>query len=191
MKIIITDNNQAEVYTPYNSNFVTSIKKQIGSARWDSSKKCWVVPDRSVEFIREIMEKVYGETDIAPQEHIDVKVKFNEDVYCTCEPLVLFARNIVIAYGRDSGAKVGEGVELVEGNISSGGSMKNWKTQIQKGTVLIIRDVCKTLIDDFNDSDILVENLDKAVLNKAKLLEEKEILLNRINEINKLLGIED
>ena len=44
------------------------------------------------------------------------------------------------ARGRDTGAKTGNGVTLLSGNIDSWGSKKNWNSYIQKGTRFLIPD---------------------------------------------------
>ena len=191
MNIIINEDGQAEVYTPYNKEFIERLKKSIGSARWNPGKNCWSVPERSADLVRDIMRSVYGETDNEPGEHVDVKVTFGRDDWAECKPYVLFAKTIATAYGRDSGAKVGEGVELITGEFTSGGSRNKWKTMVEEGTVIIIRDVCKTLVDAWDNEDITVEIIGEAAKDKKELLKEKELLLNRLKEIDRLLGINE
>lgn len=191
MKIEINENGQAEIYTPYNNEFVTKLKNGIGAAKWNPTKKCWCVPERAVDSVREIMLAVYGETDIETQEHVDIKVTFNRDVREYYKPITLFSKTVATAYGRDSGAKVGKYIEIIKGNVTSGGSAKHWTTEIEEGTVLIIRDVCKSFVDEWNDDEILVEILGDVSIDKGKLLEEKEKLLCRIKEIDKLLEVKE
>ena len=57
------------------------------------------------------------------------------------------------AYGRDSGAKIGEGVVFLEGGASSGGSVKNWYTTIKKGSVFEVRDVPRAKAEAFLEDD--------------------------------------
>ncbi len=188
MRVVINEDKKAEVYTPYNKEFVAKLKKSIGSARWNPEKNCWVVPEVSLVTVREIMLSVYGETDIAPQQHVDVKVTFNRYTRALCGPCEMLGKTVATAYGRDSGAKLGKDVELLEGEVKSGGSMKNWETRIEYGTVLIIRNVVKNLVDAWDDENIVVEVLSEEGPDKEALLKEKESLLKRIEEIDKVLG---
>ena len=62
MRIDVKD-GVANVYTPYNPDFVRKIKG-IGGAKWNGSKKCWTIPEFAIEAAREIMCEVYGYSDI-------------------------------------------------------------------------------------------------------------------------------
>ena len=76
-----------------------------------------------------------------------------------------------------------------DGRVYSGGSIKYWTTNIEAGTKMIIRNVSKKLLEeyDFEDETFLsIEKLETAP-NKKKLIEEKNQLLKRITEIDKQL----
>ncbi len=62
MEIRQRPDGKAEVYTPYDAEFVCEIKT-IGGARWDKEKRCWTVSVDKVETVRKIMRDVYGEDD--------------------------------------------------------------------------------------------------------------------------------
>ncbi|GAN46095.1 hypothetical protein ABID82_001607 [Methylobacterium sp. PvP062] len=51
-------------------------------------------------------------------------------------PVEVAGRLIARAFDRDSGAKLGDGIVLLSGNVTSGGSRANWKT-IVSATVVI------------------------------------------------------
>jgi len=53
-----------------------------------------------------------------------------KDVEAEKAPYVVGGCVLASARGRDSGAKVGEGVRLLNGDIDSGGSMRNWTSTI-------------------------------------------------------------
>lgn len=72
-------NGLANVYTPYNPDFVKKIKG-IGGATWDCSKKCWTIPETAIRAAREIMTDVYGYSDIKENEVISLRVTFNNRV---------------------------------------------------------------------------------------------------------------
>jgi len=46
----------------------------------------------------------------------------------------LFGRTIACAFGRDSGAKLGDGIIWIYGIKKSGGSVKNWYTEVREAT---------------------------------------------------------
>lgn len=185
---IVVNDGKAEIYTPYNPEFVAALKERIGSARWNADKKCWIVPAVSIDSVRSLMIQVYGESDTEPAKHVDIKVTFDTDyAYSMCSAYTLFGKTVATAYGRDSGAKIGADVEVIQGGAYSAGSAKNWRTQIKKGSVFIIRDVCKNLVDHWDDDEISIEVINDAKVNKEALKKEKEMLLKRIEAIDSLL----
>ena len=58
MKIEVM-NGKANVYTPYNPDFVKKVKG-IGGAKWNGSEKCWEIPETAIEAARAIMCEVFG-----------------------------------------------------------------------------------------------------------------------------------
>lgn len=179
---------EAKIFTPYNKEFITNIKT-IGAAKWNPREGCWVVPESSVDLVRDFMLKIYGYSDISDNEQVDIRVTFNKEYYEERESIYLFGKVIARAFGRDSGAKIGNDVTLLDGRVYSGGSIKYWTTNIEAGTKMIIRNVSKKLLEeyDFEDETFLsIEKLETAP-NKKKLIEEKNQLLKRITEIDKQL----
>ena len=61
IKVTIKD-GKAELYTPYNADFVKAIKA-LGGAKWNASKRCWTISEDMLPQAREIMMDVYGHTD--------------------------------------------------------------------------------------------------------------------------------
>ena len=183
MKIEIRD-DIAFVFTPYNPLFVRKIKS-IGGAKWDFDKRCWKIPASTVDAAREIMVDVYGESDLPDDvEKVTVRVTFPDGIAECRSPVVVFGRVIASAYGRDSGAKVGDGVVFVKGKPDSGGSAKNWTTVIHDGSIVEIRNVPVTALNDSYDYEIVKEKK----IDRAALEAEKVKLLKRIAEIEKLLA---
>lgn len=187
MKITV-ENTRAKVYTPYNKEFVAKIKL-IGGAKWEAAEKCRSIPKEEIETARAYMVDVYGMSDIPDtSEKVNVEVRFNADDYERCEGISLFGRTVIRAFGRDSGARVGEDVTLVSGNISSGGSMKNWETQVSAGTVLRIRNVSRKALEIPHCYDITVTEIGAPEIDREALLAERERLLARIAEIDAQLN---
>jgi hypothetical protein len=188
VKITNIGSGKVAVESPYNPEFVSKIKKAGG--RWNSSNKTWEVDERSVEAVRAIMREVYGQDDL-PQELVTVKVTVGEDsIDEWCAPVVLFGRTIASAFGRDGGARVGEGVCFEKGGCDSGGSMKNWYTIVSAGSEITIYDVPRLAVeqklgwkDEYGTFEV-VEADDPLAALKA----EKEALLERLAEIEEILN---
>ncbi|OQA07948.1 MAG: hypothetical protein BWY65_01679 [Firmicutes bacterium ADurb.Bin373] len=188
MKITNIGNGKIAVETPYNPEFVSKIKKAGG--RWNASSKTWECDERSVEAVRAIMREVYGMDDM-PQELVTVRVTVGDrNISKHTGPVVLFGRTIASAYGRDSGAKIGEGVCFEAGGCTSGGSVKNWYTVIESGSIITIYDVPRRAVEEklgWSDSDGAVEIME-AVDPLAGLKAEREALLKRLTEIDAILS---
>lgn len=183
MKIEIRDNT-AYVFTPYNPAFVKEIKT-IGGAKWDGVQRCWKVPEATVDTVRKIMMEVYGETDLPDGgEKVTVRVKFNEMETSLRSSIVVFGKTIACAFGRDSGARVGDEAAFIVGAPRSGGSAKNWTTVIDEGSVVEIRNVPIAALNDSYEYEIVEEKK----IDRSALEEEKAKLLKRLAEIEALLA---
>ncbi|TAH58204.1 MAG: hypothetical protein EWM48_02045 [Sphaerochaeta sp.] len=181
---IIEANGKAQIVSPYNPEFVDKIKKMGG--RWDSAAKVWTVDPRNVEMVRQAMREVYGQDD-RPADLVSVKVTMLSSKSEGRGPVVMLGRTIASAWGRDSGARIGEGVVFVEGGADSGGSVKNWETVVTKGSVIIIHDVPRALAEA-NPEGLTLEILAEETPNLAALQEERERLLARVAEIDAILA---
>ena len=183
MKIEIRDNT-AYVFTPYNPAFVKEIKT-IGGAKWDGVQRCWKDPEATVDTVRKIMMEVYGETDLPDGgEKVTVRVKFNEMETSLRSSIVVFGKTIACAFGRDSGARVGDEAAFIVGAPRSGGSAKNWTTVIDEGSVVEIRNVPIAALNDSYEYEIVEEKK----IDRSALEEEKAKLLKRLAEIEALLA---
>ena len=184
---IINKNGILYVYTPYNPDFVKKIRR-IGRAEWDSSKRCWCVPEEFLEVVRKIMEEVYGYSDITENETVSLEVTFNSEASEWTSDVVLFGKVIAHASHRDSGARVGDDVAFESGGVNSGGSAKYWKSIVEKGSVVVLSNVNKKIYERSKvPYDVTVKVIEKRV-NKQQLLSEKERLLKRIEEIDNMLS---
>ena len=194
-KIDITD-SKAQVYTPYNATFVHRIKN-IGGAKWDAGKKCWTIPADAVDTCRDIMRDVYGRCDLQDSntgKMLKLKLTFTEDYETQLSDVIFFGKTLCHAWGRDSGGRPGDDVAYLKGEPTSGGSAKYWCSVVPKGSVVVLSNVPERFWKEYvqNDDksdDLKVELVDEMneMPNKGKLLEEKERLLARIDEIDKML----
>lgn len=191
--------SKVEIYTPYNRDFIDALKKQIGGARWNALKKCWTAPEEMLDAVRAILKDVYGYTDIEDAGKL-YTVRL-ESLYAKADraPVSAFNKIIARAWGRDSGAVVGDDVIFVEGAPKSGGSRNNWETIIPEGCVIDVLHVPEKALEKFKgelseetcpDYKIVSETAeeDKKEDKRTKLLEEREKLLTRLAEINEELG---
>lgn len=183
---IIPVGTKAELYTPYSRMFVDKIKLLGG--KWDSLKKCWIVDEAAVEDAREIMRSVYGYDDNGTGETVNVLLTFTDDVYSVKEPVTIFGRTIASALSRDSGARAGEGAWFLQGAPESGGSAKNWTTIVRKGAVVKLLNLPKGMVSDDTLPDGVTMQIIGDDIDRDALTQEKERLLARIAEIDKLLG---
>lgn len=181
---------RANIYTPYNQDFVKKIKG-IGGARWNSGNKCWTVPEFAVDSVRELMTEVYGRNDMEQGETVRLKITFNRSLTADRSDAVMMGKILCHASGRDSGGRVGDDVVYVKGEAFSGGSVKNWYSGVSIDSVVVLNNVSKALYEKYleNPIDYIdVELLEGKESNKKDaLLKEKEQLLKRLEEIERLL----
>lgn len=187
-QITTTDEGRALVKTPYNSEYVSLIKK-IGGARWNASAKAWDIPESEIDTAREYMLEVYGETDIPDDTmRFPVRITFNEDYEVLRDSVFLFGKTIARARGRDSGAMLGKDVLLEEGTPTSGGSAQYWKTIIPKGCVVKVRNVTQAAYDaEQADDRWTAVIVNETAIDRESLLQEKKKHLARIAEIDAIL----
>lgn len=61
---VVENGSMAELYTPYNPDFVSNIKTIYGR-KWDTQKKCWSIPVEGLPEARDYMKTCYGFDDIS------------------------------------------------------------------------------------------------------------------------------
>lgn len=190
-KIESTENGTIAVYTPYDKKFVRAIKR-IGSAKWNGS--AWILPEDYIDDARSIMKDIYGCDDQSVGETVDCEIEFLENYHEDKGAVVLFGKTLARAWGRDSGAKVGDDVILVEGSINSGGSVKNWDSRVFKGAKFIVKNIPKARFDKEKNEYQDVFGLEVKItlisekIDKDALIEEKEQLERRLSEIENLIA---
>lgn len=181
---IKTDEKYITVESPYNSEFITKARNLAG--KWVSPS--WVFDIRNENDVRNACLEYYGSDGLGNADVVDVQVVIRDDLYCTGSPITLFCRVLAEAFGRDSGAKLGDGIVLKEGGFDSGGSAKNWCTSANENTVLIMRDVSRKLVEQHDDETFKVDIIQaKPEEYRIRLQNEKKHLLLRLDEIEKLL----
>lgn len=122
----IMENEIIKVKSPYNGCFVSKARALKGSF----SAGYWVFPASVKDHVLNAVRECYGVDGTKP--------------YATCILIVtdyteraitsgveLFGRPIAKAWGRDGGAKISDDVFFIAGKPTSGGSVKNWRTDVE------------------------------------------------------------
>ena len=146
IKITKVADDKIEVRTPYNPQFVSKIK--TAGARWNAIDKAWTMHAANIDVAREIRDDMPA----ADEKLVRVRVTALQNISADRGPIVLLGRIIASARGRDSGARVGEGVAFIDGKPQSGGSVKNWTTEISEGSIFVVADVPTTLLGELDET---------------------------------------
>ena len=184
------DEKTISVTSSYNSSFVAKARKAAGEFVGGS----WVFDAIQEKSIRKALIEIYGTDDSESAEKCVIKVAVASGV--RSENLKVAGFNICRVMGRDSGVKMDRGVVILEGGLSSGGSIKNYGTKVEDGTILelhgfIISQISKIEEQKMgNDEPVftLVKD-DDDTSEKDSLLARKTELLKELAEIDSKLGV--
>lgn len=149
--IMKNENGLIAVTTSFNSEFVKKAKDLGG--KWDAKNSEWIFDSTIEEYVKSLLLDIFGVTGESKYETCSLIIK-NVTLEQFNGGIELFGRTIARAFGRDTGAKLGEGIVWVSGTKDSGGSVKNWNTKIENGTFEI---------QDFPVERIKFEDVQKAV----------------------------
>ncbi len=185
---ITRDENKISVQSPYHPD-LPKAAKNIGG-KWNPSDKSWSFGEQDEQRVKELYLSVYGEwpEDDAEIAKVTLRVKVTETYSKWHSGIYLAGRCLATAFGRDSGARLGNSVIVIDGDgFDSGGSVKNWRTVVKEGTIFELRDIPVSKIEEAKEvywAEVSVIG----DIDKDQLRAEKERLLARIEEINDLLG---
>lgn len=133
------------VSCPMNENFRVQVKNLGG--RWDPVRKEWYVRKEFREELRGLLVSCYGEDGYGQStKYVDVTITFPE-VVTAGETLLFGGRVIARAFGRDSGARPGDGCALLAGKLGSGGSRRYFGVVVKDGTVLKVAKFPEALVE--------------------------------------------
>lgn len=185
----LTD-GKLSVQSPYHPDFPKRARKLGG--KWDGGSKRWSFDARDEPRVRELCREIYGEDGSADAETCTIRVRYPTQGWADKGALYVAGRQVARAFGRDSGARLGEGVVLFEGDIGSGGSRNNWATVCDKGTVFEVRDVpvpaAEAALCDADVDDLEITILRDGEVDREALRAEGLRLLARLREIEAALG---
>ena len=138
------------------------------------------------------MMDIYGETDQEPAaETVTLVIEFSKDVIGQHAPITIAGKTIAAAFGRDSGAKVGDDAAFISGEPRIDGSARNWTTVIPAGSVVEVYNVPKAKAYELvsaSDPRYTIHIKGDVKVDREALMKEREALLARLDEINKILG---
>ncbi len=182
--------DQLQVRSPMNTLFGQRAKK-IGG-RWEPKEAAWVFDARVDDKVRALCIDCYGNDGTTFQELVDLRIKFLRDLVASKGPITVFGRIIGSAKARDSGARLGNGVVLEDGKISSAGSYVNWTTTVDAGTVVLLFDVPKALVvasePKYVEINIVEPSQPTSEGHAAELNAERGRLLARLAHIDWLIA---
>mgnify|MGYP003617560847 FL=1 len=182
-------NGQMHVKSPFNSGFVAAAKRLSGRF----SVGVWSFDERNAAAARKALVEAYGTDGESPADTVSVRITWDEECWEYCAPIEFAGRTVARAFGRDSGAKTGDGVVIEAGGFTSGGSVKNWKTVIKAGTVVLMHDVPRASAEAFAEADDLarveiVKPEGTAAVDREALIAERARLAARIADIDAALA---
>lgn len=128
IQLTIVD-DKVKVVTPYNEAFIQKCRNLRGTFKAGA----WWFDDSIIDYVREAMVQFFGTTGETPYQTCTLLISNYSD-HCYNGPCILFGRTIAKAFGRDSGARLGDDVIFIDGIYNSGGSVKNWSTVIKDAT---------------------------------------------------------
>ena len=131
----------------YNSILVGKCRSLGG--KWDPDVRAWVFSGLVSDEV-DLLDEIYN-SDL-----VGVELTAKDLVAELHAPVEFAGFSLAKATGRDSGAILCDGVALLSGKVRSGGSVKNWVTVIEEGTVLRL-EVPRLLIDSADQSDFDVK----------------------------------
>lgn len=183
------DDKEINVRGPYNWGFVRGAKKLAG--KWQASQKSWTFDVRVEGLVRALCMRWYGSDGATIPDLVDVRLTYPDGRRALQSPVVVYGRIVASATGRDSGARLGEGVVLAQGGVTSSGSWANWQTYIKPETVLLMHDVPRGLVESEGAKDAIVEIIARnanVVSDHVALSAERSRLWARIVEIDAVLN---
>lgn len=140
MKNYVSKNDRLNgfyIHSQYNPEFIEGARKLGG--KWSSEERAWRFMDEADPYVKDLCLRVYGEY-VDEVERVTLRVRLKPKWCADKAPLIVAGRILARAFGRDSGAEMGDGVIALQGGFTSGGSMKNWDTRTAEteDTVAII-----------------------------------------------------
>lgn len=144
-------NGKVLLRTEYNPDVVTEARKLNG--KWDSVSKVWAFDLRDIDRVKQALREIFGTDGDDTPDTVDVKV-FMDNVpsraYTSNYGHAVFALGRQLAHRKyhDSRVILGDNVTILEGGFAdAGGTRREPRLIEQKGTILLVRDVPRKIVD--------------------------------------------
>lgn len=189
MKISRTQ-NKIIVESEYNWHFVKLARDLAGE--WDEKQKTWVFDIRDEADVLEACYLSYGEDGIR-RNLCDVRMVLPTGWEKVEKAISFFGRTIARGSMYNNSARVAQGVVIKAGGFYAYNTRRSWSTMAEAGTTIILRDVSRPLVDkciaeNIYDNAIIEILPDARESSRATLIAERNALMERIREIDSLLG---
>ena len=189
MKISRTEKHIV-VESEYNWYFV-KLARNLGGV-WDEKKKTWTFDIRDEADVLEACYLFYGDDGIR-RNLCDVKMTLPTGWERIEKAIRFFGRTIARGSMYNDSARVSPGIVIKAGGFYGYNTRRSWSTMAEAGTTIILRDVSRPLVEaciaDNRYDDAVIEILpDARESSRATLIAERNALMERIREIDSLLG---
>lgn len=191
--VTITDRgNTTILVSPYNKDMPAEARS-IGG-RWNPTLPAWEFDIRDHDKVEQLAARFYGYTPADTGETVTIRVNaydYVPDDYREYDKIIVAGRIVATRPSRDSDVRLARNVILHSGVFASRGGSRNNPCIIdyngdQPEPVLEIRDLpagALNLLDKENKPYELVDDDPKRMLR-----EERERLMQRVNEIDRMLA---
>lgn len=189
---ILVEGETLVVKTPYNTDFVAQAKRKL-AGRWDGISKVWRFRLKDEQNVRRTVIEVFGSDGTTTMEVVDVLVTVGNGFVSTRDSeIVALGRRLVRKYDRDTRPTFMPGVALHEGpDFPSRAGSRKYPIVSNGDTsrVLLVQDVPRPVaeraVKEQPSCFALLSNED---VERAALLRERTLLLDRLAELNSKLG---
>ncbi|AZI44068.1 hypothetical protein EHF33_14210 [Deinococcus psychrotolerans] len=158
LHLIEKGEGRVAIFAPYTEDFADRARKM--GAKWrevTGLRKAWCFPEGTHAAAVAAAVEVFGVAPATTDEPrcMSVRVKVHDDAGWSqaAAPALLLGYEIAVARGRDSGARPGEGVSILTGEIGAGGSVKHWTSTVSGGTEILLRDFPASWLDALQEDE--------------------------------------
>ena len=174
VKIDKTNSGLYLVECPYNKEFVKRIKELGGKwTQFEDGSRKWVVSPEALELVKQCLREIYGTDGTYTARNVKLRLHVDTRVRGDYEE---FGRTLIRVMGRDSGVLPADGVIIVSGEATSGGSMKHPATILEN----CVLEFC--LPETYVDREDVKKAIEEG---RMKIIEGKRTREEIIEEIRK------
>lgn len=164
--------------TPYHPEFVQGAQKLNG--KFQRGSKEWAFTCKE-EYVKNLSYEVYG-TDGTETDLVDIEVKLPRG-YNDSKGLYVCGRQVAFVYGRDSGAFLGEGIVVHNGNFNSRGSVKYPCVEAEDDTIVEITDVPRKKVQEHLEDESYKNFIDVKIIESTDKRAKYEALVAEATRI--------